>query len=214
MNGWWSTVTSCLHWNLDLRFQTYVLSKSEKTQRKKVKAKMTHVLSKRLYFKTTNKTHKPHEKKTGFLYIHISDILYLTTSTLHLFEAEWFLLPPIAKAEGRVKWRRCGQEEINQKTKITFGIKTVRPVIAMQRFTAAVQPASCSRTESSLHPPYKPVKEENEKQNMVNMLHFLLIIICTHLGLEAGKFSGYLKVAGLVTWATSGTKKKKRKGSN
>lgn len=37
------------------------------------------------------------------------------------------------------------------------------------------------------------------------MQYFRLIIMCTHFGLEVGKFSRDLKVSSFVTWATSGS---------
>lgn len=79
------------------------------------------------------------KKNRIFLYIHISDILYLTISTMHLFEAEWFLPPLPSKRlkveTGGERWEphaAAAQKELNKQRKKTFGIDTVRPVIAVK----------------------------------------------------------------------------------
>lgn len=129
---------------------------------------MTHAFyPKDFIWNYKHNTHTLHEKKQDFLDIHISDILYLTISTLHLFEAEWFLPPPpIEKAEGGDRRRalgtpcRCGPEGIKQTNKENLWHRHRQTSYCCQRFTAAVQPASyAGKTESSLYPPYKPVNE-------------------------------------------------------
>lgn len=83
VNESWNTVTSCLRWNLYPRgFKLIFSVSSAKLKDKKKRLRGRTRCRKDFIWNYKHNTHTLHEKKTGFLYIHISDILYLTISTL------------------------------------------------------------------------------------------------------------------------------------
>lgn len=115
-------------------------------------------------FETTNVTHIHYMKKNRILYIHISDILYLTISTLASLRQNGFSPPLPSKRlkveTGGERWEphvAAAQKEINKEN---LWHRHRQTSYCYQRFTAAVQPASyAGKTESSLYHPYKPVNE-------------------------------------------------------
>lgn len=179
------------HWPLAsteiciLGFKVMFSVSSAKLKKKKIKAEMTHAFCRKDFiWNYKRNTHTLHEKKQDFIH---SYIWYTVFNHIHtcISEAEWFLPPlPSKRLKVRDRWRalgtpcRCGPEGNKQRKPLA---STPSDQLLLLKVYSCSTTCLLRRKNWKLTLPSLQTSQWRW-ENMMNMLHFLLIIICTHLG--------------------------------